>query len=66
MTIINKNYCQHWFYEIGGLGLYFKNCFVLLQSVINRTFGNINPQLHKALGVVGNLRATEVRKITIR
>ena len=24
------------------------------------------PQLHKALGVVGNLRATEVQNITIR
>ena len=45
---------QHGFYEIGVFGLNFKNCFVLLRSVINRKFGNIKPQLHKALGVSGN------------
>ena len=57
---------QHGFYEIGVFGLNFKNCFVLLRSFINRKLGNIKPQLHKALGVVGNLRATEMRNITIR
>ena len=43
---------QHGFYEIGGFGHNFKVFFVLLQLVINRKFGNIKPQLHKALGVV--------------
>ena len=53
---------QHGFYEIGVFGLNFKNCFVLLRSVINRKFWNIKPQLHKAPGVVRHLRATETQK----
>ena len=54
---------QHGFYEIGVFGLNFKNCFVLLRSVINQKFGNIKPQLHKALGVGRHSKKNENEKI---